>query len=81
MCPGHETNGEFAGESGNLHREWWQMENLHFSLILQVAENQRLKQENKKAERCVRPAKRQKMVAGPRIELGTRGFSVPCSTD
>ena len=22
-----------------------------------------------------------KMVAGPRIELGTRGFSVPCSTD
>ena len=21
-----------------------------------------------------------KMVAGPRIELGTRGFSVPCST-
>ena len=25
--------------------------------------------------------KAKKMVAGPRIELGTRGFSVPCSTD
>ena len=60
MCPGQETNGEFAGESGNLHREWWRVENLHFSLILQVAENQRSKQGNKKAERCVRPAKRQK---------------------
>ena len=24
---------------------------------------------------------KQKMVAGPRIELGTQGFSVPCSTD
>ena len=25
--------------------------------------------------------RQKKMVAGPRIELGTRGFSVPCSTD
>lgn len=30
MCPGHETDGEFAEESGNLHREWWQTENLRF---------------------------------------------------
>ena len=62
MCPGHETDGEFAGESGNLHRKWWQTENLRFSLILQIVENQRSKQRNKKAERGVRPAKRQKMV-------------------
>ena len=81
MCLGHETNGEFAGDSGNLHRKWWRTENLRFSLILQVAENQRTNLGNENAERCVRPAKRQKMVAGPRIELGTRGFSVPCSTD
>ena len=27
------------------------------------------------------PNSGKKMVAGPRIELGTRGFSVPCSTD
>ena len=60
MCPGHEANGEFAGDSGNLHRKWWRTENLRFSLILQVIENQRSKQGNKKAERCVRPAKRQK---------------------
>ena len=60
MCPGHETDGEFAGESGNLHRKWWQTENLRFSLILQIVENQRSKQRNKKAERGVRPAKRQK---------------------
>lgn len=60
MCPGHEANGEFAGESGNLYREWWRTENLRFSLILQIVENQRSKLENKKAERCVRSAKRQK---------------------
>ena len=60
MCPGHETNGEFAGESGNLYRKWWRTENLRFSLISQVVENQRTKLGNKKAERCVRSAKRQK---------------------
>lgn len=60
MCPGHEANGEFAGESGNLHREWWRTENLRFSLILQIVENQRSKQGNKKAGRGVHPAKRQK---------------------
>ena len=60
MCPGHMINGEFAGESGNLHRKWWRTENLRFSLISQVVENQRTNLENKKAERCVRSAKRQK---------------------
>lgn len=60
MCPGHEANGEFAGESGNLHREWWRTENLRFSLILQIVENQRSKQGSKKAGRGVHPAKRQK---------------------
>ena len=30
MCLGHESNGEFAGESGRLHREWWRTENLRF---------------------------------------------------
>ena len=33
---------------------------------------------------CLRgesPKEGKRMVAGPRIELGTRGFSVPCSTD
>ena len=76
MCPGQETNGEFAGESGNLHREWWRVENLHFSLILQVAENQRSKQGNKKAERCVRSAKRQKNGGKDQDRTGdTRIFS------
>ena len=76
MCPGHEANGEFAGESGNLYREWWQTENLRFSLILQIVENQRSKQGNKKAERGVRPAKRQKNGGKDQDRTGdTRIFS------
>ena len=63
MCLGHESNGEFAGESGRLHREWWRTENLRFFSNSQDVENQRKRLGNKKAERCVRPAKRQKMVA------------------
>ncbi len=40
------------------------------------------KQGKKKAEwRVTIRHQDKKMVAGPRIELGTRGFSVPCSTD
>lgn len=74
MCPGHETDGEFAGESGNLHRKWWQTENLRFSLILQIVENQRSKQGNKKAERGVRPAKRQKN--GGSFFYKSRKFSI-----
>ena len=40
MYPGHEheANGEFAGESGNLHWGWWKPENRRFSLILQAIE-------------------------------------------
>ena len=40
MYPGHEheANGEFAGESGNLHWGWWKTENRRFSLILQAIE-------------------------------------------
>ena len=76
MCPGHETDGEFAGESGNLYREWWQTENLRLSLILQIVENQRSKLGNKKAERGVRPAKRQKNGGKDRSRTGdTRIFS------
>ena len=76
MCPGHEANGEFAGDSGNLHREWWRTENLRFSLISQVVENQRTNLENKKAERCVRSAKRQKNGGKDRSRTGdTRIFS------
>lgn len=76
MCPGHEANGEFAGESGNLHREWWRTENLRFSLILQIVENQRSKQGNKKAGRGVHPAKRQKNGGKDRDRTGdTRIFS------
>ncbi len=76
MCPGHEANGEFAGESGNLYRKWWRTENLRFSLILQVVENQRTKLGNKKAERCVRSAKRQKNGGKDRFRTGdTRIFS------
>lgn len=81
MCPGHETDGEFAGESGNLYREWWQTENLRLSLILQIVENQRSKWGNKKAERGVRPAQIQKMVARTGLEPVTHGFSVRCSTN
>ena len=77
MCPGHEANGEFAGESGNLHREWWRTENLRFSLILQVIENQRSKQGNKKAERCVRPAKRQKNGGRTQNRTGDTGIFSP----
>ena len=77
MCPGHEANGEFAGESGNLHREWWRTENLRFSLILQVIENQRSKLENKKAERCVRSAKRQKNGGRTQNRTGDTGIFSP----
>ena len=76
MCPGHEANGEFAGDSGNLHRKWWRTENLRFSLISQVVENQRTKQGNKKAGRGVHPAKRQKNGGKDQDRTGdTRIFS------
>ena len=77
MCPGHEANGEFAGESGNLHREWWRTENLRFSLILQIVENQRSKQGNKKAGRGVHPAKRQKNGGRTQNRTGDTGIFSP----